>query len=68
MEQGNLTAPDEDVNIQRLIRLQCWAVNVMSHLQLVQEATPIFNANPEGGVYLITSSVAVSKHVKTAMG
>ncbi|KAL7905150.1 hypothetical protein GGI35DRAFT_472012 [Trichoderma velutinum] len=37
---------------------KCWAVNVMSHLQLVQEAAPIFNANPEGGVYLITSSVA----------
>ncbi|KAL7931795.1 NAD(P)-binding protein [Trichoderma chlorosporum] len=37
---------------------KCWAVNVMSHLQLVQEAAPIFNENPEGGVYLITSSVA----------
>lgn len=41
--------------------MQCWAVNVMSHLQLMQEAAPIFNANPEGGVYLITSSIAVSK-------
>ncbi|KAM0480238.1 hypothetical protein ACHAPX_004065 [Trichoderma viride] len=37
---------------------KCWAVNVMSHLQLMQEAAPIFNANPEGGVYLITSSIA----------
>jgi hypothetical protein len=33
----------------------------MSHLQLIQEAAPIFNQNPEGGVYLITSSIAVSK-------
>ncbi|KAM0263728.1 hypothetical protein ACHAQJ_001042 [Trichoderma viride] len=37
---------------------KCWGVNVMSNLQLMQEAAPIFNANPEGGVYLITSSVA----------
>jgi hypothetical protein len=35
----------------------------MSHLQLMQEAAPIFNANPEGGVYLITSSIAVSKNM-----
>ncbi|UKZ81752.1 hypothetical protein TrVFT333_009524 [Trichoderma virens FT-333] len=49
---GNLHAlTDEEWN-------KCWAVNVMSHLHLVQEAAPIFNANPEGGVYLITSSVA----------
>lgn len=37
---------------------QCWAINVMSHLQLMQQAAPIFKANSEGGVYLITSSVA----------
>lgn len=37
---------------------KCWAINVMSHLQLVQEAAPIFKANTDGGVYLITSSVA----------
>jgi len=37
---------------------KCWATNVMSHLQLMQEAAPIFNANPDGGVYLISSSVA----------
>lgn len=35
----------------------------MPHLQLMQEAAPIFNANPEGGVYLITSSIAVSKTI-----
>jgi hypothetical protein len=32
----------------------------MSHLQLMQEAAPIFKANSDGGVYLMTSSVAVS--------
>ncbi|KAL6693370.1 hypothetical protein J3F84DRAFT_396292 [Trichoderma pleuroticola] len=46
---------------------KCWAVNVMSHLQLVQEATPIFNANPEGGVYLITSSVAGTTQAGSSM-
>ena len=30
----------------------------MSHLQLMQEVAPIFNSNPDGGVYLISSSVA----------
>ncbi|KAH8893575.1 NAD(P)-binding protein [Thozetella sp. PMI_491] len=37
---------------------KCWATNTLSHLQLMQHAGPIFNANPEGGVYLITSSIA----------
>ncbi|KAF3067525.1 hypothetical protein CFAM422_008527 [Trichoderma lentiforme] len=46
---------------------KCWAVNVMSHLQLVQEAAPIFNANPEGGVYLITSSVAGTTQAGSSM-
>lgn len=39
----------------------------MSHLQLMQEAALIFNANPEGGVYLITSSIAVSKIIMRVM-
>lgn len=38
---------------------KCWACNVMSHLQLLQAAGPVFNANEEGGSYIITSSVAV---------
>lgn len=32
----------------------------MCHLQLMQQAAPIFNSNPAGGVYLISSSAAVS--------
>jgi NAD(P)-dependent dehydrogenase (short-subunit alcohol dehydrogenase family) len=39
---------------------KCWSTNVMSHLVLVQEAAPIFNKNPDGGVFIISSSVAVS--------
>ncbi|KIW49077.1 hypothetical protein PV05_10791 [Exophiala xenobiotica] len=46
---------------------RCWAVNVMSHLQLMQAAAPIFNANPEGGVYLITSSIAGSTQTGSSM-
>jgi len=37
---------------------KCWLTNVMHHVQLMRAAAPTFNANPDGGVYLITSSVA----------
>ncbi|WYZ42150.1 hypothetical protein EsH8_V_001045 [Colletotrichum jinshuiense] len=37
---------------------KCWATNTLCHLQLMQAAGPIFNANAEGGVYLISSSIA----------
>ncbi|KAI9701549.1 MAG: hypothetical protein M1836_001605 [Candelina mexicana] len=37
---------------------KCWAVNVKGNLHLLREALPTFNANPEGGVFLMTSSVA----------
>ncbi|TFA98353.1 hypothetical protein CCMA1212_009838 [Trichoderma ghanense] len=46
---------------------RCWAGNVMSHLQLMQEAAPIFNANPDGGVYLITSSIAGASQSGSSM-
>ncbi|KIX05059.1 uncharacterized protein Z518_05931 [Rhinocladiella mackenziei CBS 650.93] len=36
----------------------CWSTNVMSQLVLMQEAAPIFNANSDGGVFLISSSAA----------
>ncbi|GIJ81675.1 hypothetical protein Asppvi_000174 [Aspergillus pseudoviridinutans] len=38
--------------------LACWKVNVMSHLQLMQAAKPIFEKNADGGVYIMTSSIA----------
>jgi hypothetical protein len=31
----------------------------MQHVQIMRAAAPIFNANPDGGVYLMTLSVAV---------
>ncbi|KAF4162054.1 hypothetical protein CNMCM6936_002624 [Aspergillus lentulus] len=33
-------------------------LNVMSHVQLMQAAKPIFDKNPDGGVYIMTSSIA----------
>jgi len=49
---GDLTGmPDDEWN-------KCWATNVMQHLQLMRDAKPIFDQNPDGGVYLITSSIA----------
>lgn len=38
---------------------QCWAVNVKGQMALLREALPTFNANPDGGAFIITSSVAV---------
>ena len=42
---------------------KCWAVNVKGSLHLLREALSTFNANPEGGVFLTTSSVAVGSPV-----
>ncbi|KAK7720192.1 hypothetical protein SLS57_005599 [Botryosphaeria dothidea] len=38
---------------------KCWAVNVKGKLALMRAVAPTFRANPEGGVFLITSSVAL---------
>ncbi|KAF2431841.1 short chain dehydrogenase/reductase [Tothia fuscella] len=37
---------------------KCWSVNVKGQMALVRAAMPTFNANPEGGVFIITSSIA----------
>ncbi|KAK2871902.1 hypothetical protein FQN49_002709 [Arthroderma sp. PD_2] len=37
---------------------QCWSTNVKANLHLFREAEPTFTANSEGGVFIITSSVA----------
>ncbi|KAL8711326.1 MAG: hypothetical protein Q9220_004223 [cf. Caloplaca sp. 1 TL-2023] len=37
---------------------KCWAVNCKGNLHLLRKALPTFNANPDGGVYLMTSSIA----------
>lgn len=35
-----------------------FAVNCKANLHLLRKALPTFNANPEGGVFLLTASVA----------
>lgn len=35
-----------------------WAVNCKANLHLLRKALPTLNANPEGGVFLTTTSVA----------
>ncbi|EAW11182.1 SDR family NAD(P)-dependent oxidoreductase [Aspergillus clavatus NRRL 1] len=37
---------------------KCWSTNVKSSWYLFKEAAPTFNANPDGGVFIITSSTA----------
>ncbi|GKZ28767.1 hypothetical protein AbraIFM66950_000122 [Aspergillus brasiliensis] len=37
---------------------KCWTVNIKGHFYLFKAALPTFNANPEGGVFLLTSSIA----------
>lgn len=37
---------------------KCWAVNCKANLHIIRKALPTFNANAEGGVFLLTSSVA----------
>ncbi|KAL6242049.1 hypothetical protein RBB50_010961 [Rhinocladiella similis] len=47
---------------------KCWRTNVMSQLCLMQEAAPLFNANPDGGVFLISSSIAAISCAGSSMG
>jgi len=37
---------------------KCWKTNVLGMKQLVADAMPTFNANPDGGVFIVTSSIA----------
>ncbi|KAI9889947.1 MAG: hypothetical protein M1814_004670 [Vezdaea aestivalis] len=37
---------------------KCWAVNVKGNMFLFRAAMPILNSNPEGGCFIMTSSVA----------
>ncbi|QKX61759.1 uncharacterized protein TRUGW13939_08915 [Talaromyces rugulosus] len=47
---------------------RCWQANVMSHLQLMQAAKPILEQNADGGVYLLTSSIAGTLTGGSSMG
>jgi len=42
----------------KLIISQCWATNVKGNLWLFREAAPTLETNPEGGVFILTSSIA----------
>ncbi|KAJ5583962.1 hypothetical protein N7450_006626 [Penicillium hetheringtonii] len=37
---------------------KCWNMNVKSSLYLFKAALPTFNANPDGGAFIITASIA----------
>jgi len=37
---------------------KCWKTNVLGMKQLVADALPVFNDNAEGGVFVVTSSIA----------
>ena len=37
---------------------RCWKTNVLGVKALAAAAVPVFNSNPEGGVVLVTSSIA----------
>lgn len=38
---------------------QCWAANVKVPHALLRAAKPTFDANPDGGVFITTGSIAV---------
>jgi len=46
---------------------KCFAVNVKAQTHLLKEASATFNANPEGGVFVITSSIAAIKQSGSSM-
>ncbi|KAK2769656.1 hypothetical protein FQN53_005966 [Emmonsiellopsis sp. PD_33] len=37
---------------------KCWSTNVKANLHIFREAAPTFNANPDGGSFIITASTA----------
>ncbi|KAH8596323.1 short-chain dehydrogenase/reductase-like protein sdr [Bisporella sp. PMI_857] len=45
----------------------CFAVNVKAQSFLLKEATPTFRANPEGGVFVVSSSIAGIKQAGSCM-
>lgn len=46
---------------------KCWTVNVKAQMQLLRAAAPHFNANPDGGAFLMTSSTAGVKPAGSSM-
>ncbi|KAF1986672.1 NAD(P)-binding protein [Aulographum hederae CBS 113979] len=46
---------------------KCWAVNVKGNLALLRKALPAFNSNPEGGCFIMTSSIAGTSTAGSSM-
>ncbi|ORX92899.1 short chain dehydrogenase/reductase [Clohesyomyces aquaticus] len=46
---------------------RCWSANVKGPLALFKAAKDTFNSNPEGGVFLITSSIAATSQGGSSM-
>ncbi|PUU79601.1 hypothetical protein B9Z19DRAFT_1124948 [Tuber borchii] len=46
---------------------KCWAVNIKANLHLLRAASESFNANPDGGSFLISSSTAAITPSGSAM-
>lgn len=40
---------------------KCWLTNVLGPKKYIETCMPTFNANPEGGVVIITSSIAAQR-------
>ncbi|MCJ1415779.1 hypothetical protein MMC32_002112 [Xylographa parallela] len=57
-EQVVREASTELGGLDVIVSNACWAVNVKGNMHLLRAALPIFNANPDGGVFLMTSSIA----------
>ncbi|PLB41766.1 SDR family NAD(P)-dependent oxidoreductase [Aspergillus candidus] len=46
---------------------RCWSTNVKGNMYLFKAALPTFNANPDGGVFLMTSSIAAVSSTGSSM-
>lgn len=46
---------------------KCWTTNVLGPKKYIECAMPTFNSNPEGGVVIITSSIAAQKLAGSSM-
>lgn len=46
---------------------QCWSANVKAPLALLKAAKPTFEANPEGGVFISTGSIAAVSQAGSSM-
>ena len=55
------------IKVSCILLPQCWFTNVKGNLHLFRAAESTFTANPEGGVFIITSSVAVGFNIQSEL-